>query len=194
MMRRRRGVRKRHPLMLYRRLAAYYRQPLILLLLVSGGLLAWDPAELQELRLALLLTLLLSLTLLSLTFVMSRLAYVQCGDNGLRVQLPLYRLDVGYDSIVQTRSVSMAALFPPSKQPFSSRGFLNPLWQSTAVVVELEWLPQSRQQLRLWMDSRMILKKALVFLVEDHRALRRQIDEAVVRWRVSRRHAERELL
>jgi hypothetical protein len=44
------------------------------------------------------------------------------------------------------------------------------------------------------MDGRMILKKGLVLLVKDHRALRRQIDEAVVRWRVSNRDAERELL
>jgi hypothetical protein len=177
-------MRKRHPLLLYRRLAAYYRGPLLLLLLVSVGLLAWDPPELQELRSVLGVTLVLSAALLLLTFLMST----------LHVQLPLYRLRVPYESIVETRSVTIRQLFPPSKQPFSSRGFLAPLWQLTAVVVDLEWLPQPRWRLRLWMDGRMILKKGLVLLVKDHRALRRQIDEAVVRWRVSDRDAERELL
>lgn len=189
-----RQAREKHPLLLYRRLAAYYRAPLILLLVVSAGLVAWDPPELQELRRIFPLTLLLSLILLVVTLVMSRLAYVQCVDLGLRVQLPLYRLYVGYDSIVQTRSVSLAALHPPSKQPFSSRGFLYPLWHLPAVVVDLEWLPESRARLRLWMDSRMIIKKGLVFLVEDHRTLRRQIDEAVVRWRLDTRDTKRESL
>jgi hypothetical protein len=187
-------MRKRHPLLLYRRLAAYYRGPLILLLLASVGLLAWDPPELQELRSVLGVTLVLSTALLLLTFLMSTLAFVRCGQQYLHVQLPLYRLRVPYESIVETRSVTIRQLFPPSKQPFSSRGFLAPLWQLTAVVVDLEWLPQPRWRLRLWMDGRMILKKGLVLLVKDHRALRRQIDEAVVRWRVSDRDAERELL
>jgi len=187
-------ARTRHPLLLYRRLASYYRRPLVLLLLVSAGLLIWDPPELQELRLTLVLTLLLSVTLLLLTFLMSRVAHVQCGEYGLRVQLPFYRLHVPYDSIVQTRSVPLHQLFRPSKQPFSSQAFLNPLWQLPVVLVGMEFLPQPRRQLRLWMDSRMIIKNGLVFLVQDHRALRRQIDDAMARWRIGTRDTERELL
>jgi hypothetical protein len=33
----------------------------------------------------------------------------------------------------------------------------------------------------------MLLKSALVLLVEDHGALRGQIDEAMIRWRVAKR-------
>ena len=40
----------------------------------------------------------------------------------------------------------------------------------------------------------MIIKNGLVFLVQDHRALRRQIDDAMARWRIGTRDAERELL
>jgi hypothetical protein len=156
------------------------------LLLVSAVLLCWDHPLLRPLVLPAAMTALLSAILLLLTFVMSRLAYVECGEDGLLIHLPLYRVHVLYDSIVQTRTSSMATLFPPSKQPFSSRNFLRPLWQQAAVVVETELLPKPRQELRLWMDSRMILKNALVLLVEDHRTLRSQIDEAMIHWRASR--------
>jgi hypothetical protein len=179
-------VRRRHPLLLYRRLTSYYRGPALWLLLVSAVLLYWDHPALRPLALPAAMTALLSTILLLLTFVMSRLAYVECGEDGLLIHLPLYRVHVLYDSIIQTRTSSMGTLFPPSKQPFSSRNFLRPLWQQAAVVVETELLPKPRQELRLWMDSRMILKNALVLLVEDHRTLRGQIDEAMIHWRSAR--------
>ena len=125
--------------------------------------------------------------LILLTFVMSRLARVECGEDGLLVQVPLYRVHVPYDSIARTRTGSLGSLFPRKKQPFSARSFLNPLWQRPAVVVEVELLPLPSRQLRLWLDARMFLKSALVLLVEDHRGLRSQIDEAMIRWRVAKR-------
>jgi hypothetical protein len=182
----RKKVRRRHPLLLYKRLASYYRGPSLWLLLVSAVLLVWDHPSLRVLALPAAMTALLSTILILLTFVMSRLAYVECGEDGLLIHLPLHRVHLLYDSIVQTRTSSLATLFPPSRQPFSSRNFLRSLWQLPAVVVEVELLPQPRQQLRLWMDSRMLLKSALVLLVEDHRDLRSQIDEAMIRWRVNK--------
>ncbi len=182
-------ARTSHPLLLYRRLFSYYGWPSVWLLVVSGGLLVWDHPALAALRLALLLAALLAVTLLLFTFVLSRIARVQCGEDGLLVQLPLYRLHVPYESIVRTRTSSLGTVFPPSRQPFSSRAFLDPLWLLPVVLVEVEALPRSRRQLRLWMDSRMLLKSALVLLVEDHGALRVQIDEAMIRWRVAKRGA-----
>lgn len=177
----------RHPLLLYRRLASYWRAPLILLLLVSAGLLIWDHPALRELRLALTMVLLLSLALVLLTLLMSRLAYVQCRADRLLIQLPLYRLHVPYESVVETRAAFISELFPPSGQPFSTRGFLNPLWKKSAVVVRLRSLPQPRRQLRLWMDSRMIIHDGLVFLVKDYMGLRREIQHAMIQWRAGER-------
>jgi len=190
MSRRDKTARTSHPLVIYRRLASYYGWPSLWLLVVSGGLLVWDHPAFEGLRLALTLAVLLSLTLLLLTFVMSRLASVRCGEDGLLVQLPLYRVRVPYDTITTTRTAGLGTLFPPSRQPFTSRAFLNPLWQLPAVVVEVEWLPQPRWQLRLWMDPRMILKGALVLLVKDHRTFRSQIDEAMIRWRAASKAVE----
>lgn len=186
-------IRTRHALLLYRRLVSYYRGPCLWLLLVSVVLLVWDHPSLRVLRLPVVMTLLLSVILLLLTFVMSRLAYVQCGEDGMLIHLPLYRLHVLYDSIVQTRTASLATLYPPSRQRFSSRNFLRPLWQTPALVVHVELLPKPRQQLRLWMDSRMLLRSALVLLVEDHRALRSQMEEAMIRWRIRKGESERRL-
>ena len=180
-------VRARLPLLLYRRLVSYWRVPSVLLILVSAGLLIWNHLAWRELRLVLVITFLLPLVLLLLTFAMSRLAYVQCGEDGLLIQLPLYRLHVPYESIVETRAALMYELFPPSKQPFSTRGFLDPLWKMPAVVVRLKHLPQPRRQLRLWMDSRMIVQYGVVLLVEDCRGFRRQIQDAMIHWRAGRR-------
>lgn len=185
-----RQVQRSHPLLLYRRLAAYYRTPCLWLLMVSLGLLVWDHPSLSALQLPALMSAFLSPTLMVLTLAMSRLAYVQCAEDGLLVQLPLRRVCVPYESIIQTRTSSLGLLFPPSKQPFSSRAFLRPLWRLPAVVVELERLPQPRRRLRLWMDRRMLLKSALVLLVQDHRGLRSQIDEAAIRWRIGLRESQ----
>ena len=131
------AARRSHPLLMYRRLASYYGAPSVWLLLVSVSLLVWDHPSLKDLELALVLAALLSLTLILLTFVMSRLARVECGEDGLLVQVPLYRVHVPYDSITRTRTASLGNLFPPKTQPFYARSFLNPLWQRPAVVVEL---------------------------------------------------------
>jgi hypothetical protein len=177
------GVGTKHPLLLYRRLASYWRVPLIMLLLVSAGLLIWNHPALRELRLAMTIVFVLSLGLFLLTSIMSRLAYVQCRADDLLIQLPLHRLDVPYESVVETRAAFMYELFPPSEQPFSTRGFLNPLWKVSAVVVRLRALPRRRQQLRLWMDSRMIVHDGLVLLVEDYMGFRREMQHAMIHWR-----------
>lgn len=193
MTRKRDRVRNKHPLLLYRRLAAYYRTPLLLLMLVSAALLVWDHPALRGLQPVLVLTLALALLLLLLTFIMSRIAYVQCRENGLLVQLPLYRLYVPYESVLETRAVLMYDLFSPSDQPFSSRGFLDPLWERFGVVVRLRRLPLPRSQLRLWMDSRMIVHDGLVFLVADYRGFRRQMQDAMIHWRAGRRDSRQTL-
>ncbi len=179
-------VRARYPLLLYRRLAEYWRLPSVLLMLVSSGLLVWNHPALRELRSVLLLALLLPLVLLLLTFAMSRVAYVRCRENGLLIQLPLYRLQIPFESVVETRAAFMYEVFPPSKQPFSTAGFLSPLWKKTAVVIRLKRLPRARRQLRLWMDSRMLVHEGLVLLVKDYMGFRREMQDAMIHWRAGR--------
>lgn len=182
-------LRAKHPLLLYRRLASYWGFPSILLMLVSAGLLIWNQPALQGLRAILVLSFLLPFAILILTFAMGRSAHVQCREDGLLIQLPLYALRVPFESIVETRSAFMYELFPPSRQPISARGFLDPLWKMSAVVVRLSSLPQPRSRLRLWMDSRMIIPDGLVLLVQDYRGFRREIQDAMIHWRAGRKDA-----
>ncbi len=183
MVREKAKARAKHPLLLYRRLASYWLGPSLLLMLVSAGLLIWNRPAWRELRLVLVMTFLLPLVLLLVTFIMSRLAYVQCGKGALLIQLPLYRLHVPYESIIETRAAFMYELFPPARQRFSTRGFLEPLWSMSAVVVRLKYFPQPGQQLRLWMDSRMIIHDGLVLLVKDYMGFRREIQATITHWR-----------
>ncbi len=177
-------VRARHPLLLYRRLAAYWSLPSVSLMVVSAGLLIWNHPAGRGLRSVLAMTFLLPLVLLLVTFIMSRLAYVQCRTDGILIRLPLYRLHVPYESVIETRASFMYELFPPRKQRFSTRNFLRPLWTMSAVVVRLKYFPRPRQQLRRWMDSRMIIHDGLVLLVKDYMGFRREIQAAITHWRV----------
>ncbi len=179
---------KRAPLLLYRRLAGYWGTPSILLLLVSAGLLIWNPPALRELRQILVLAFLLSLSVLWVAFTMRRLAYVEFGDDSLIIQLPFYRLRIPYEYVIDTRSAFMHEVLPPDTQSISTRRFLDPLWSKPAVVVQVRSLPQPRQQLRLWMDSRMIAQDGLVFVVKDDEGFHWEMQDAITQWRDGERN------
>jgi hypothetical protein len=174
---------QRTPLLLYRRLAEYWGIPSILLLLVSAGLLIWNPPTLQELRMVLVLAFLLALGLLWTAFIMRRLTYVECGEDSLIIQLPFYRMRIPYESVTDVRPAVMHEVFPPAEQSFSAHRFLDPLWSKPAVVLQMRNWPQLRQQLRLWIDSRMIVQDGLVLMVEDDMDFRREMQHAIIQWR-----------
>ncbi len=186
---------RRFRLLLYYRLYTLVRGPLILIAL--GMAVLWWRAPFVALLAPredwLLFVGGLCLALLGLMRIARGLAYVQCFPTHLRIQTPLLRLAVSYERVYSVRPVTFRDMYPPSRQRWSQRHFLEPLYSLTGVGVVLKTYPISERWLRLWLSEYMFLRDAhgFLFLVEDWMALSRQIDDFRDRWRDRKAQAAR---
>jgi hypothetical protein len=176
---------RHHPLVLQEHLNEQVFWPSILIVCVTAGLLIVNRQELAPHRVALVLLLAGAGLALILTYVYRFRAYVQCGSDGLRIQLPFYRLTIPYSRIRATRPNDFYRLYPPDQQRWTQRAFLDGLWGMTVVLVDLEQLPRSRKWLRLWMSKYMLDPNGPSFTlaVRDWIALRSDLDEHLSRSR-----------
>jgi hypothetical protein len=151
----------------------------ILILILCGAFLIWNPAPFASYRAPLSAIFIGTGLILVLTFLFRLRAYVQCQEAGLVVQLPFYRLTIPYEAIIASRPNEVFRLFPPAEQRGTQRHFLRWLWNTTVVVIELEQLPAARPWLRLWMSPYMLSPNelGLVLLVRDWIALRSDLGE-----------------
>jgi hypothetical protein len=133
---------ERHPLLLQQHLNEQNFWVCILLIGLTAGLLIWNPPALTPYRPHLSVTLAGSGLVLILTFVYRLTAYVQCGRDELRLQLPFYRLLIPYSAIRATRPTQFFRVFPPQEQRWTQRYFLRSLWGATVVVVDLDQFPR----------------------------------------------------
>jgi len=184
--RRRRG--KRYPLLIYRRLFSLYAGPLVMLFLVSaallGAMLVWELPRLQPMRWTLVIIAVVSILLWSALFIARWLAFVRCRTNSLLIQVPLYQVVVSYGRIRLTHSAQLGRIFPPQRQNWSQRRFLEPLWGRTVIVVETKGLPLPRWWLRLWLSKYLLMPdvNGFVFAVEDWMGLDQEIDSFRSNW------------
>lgn len=179
---------KRHPLLLQQEFSAQNFWVCVLLLAVSGGLIAWNPLPFTPYRPHLIAILVASGLVLILTLLLRLRAYAQCRENGLVVQLPFLRLHIPYSQVKTSRPALFYRTFPPAEQRWTQRRFLRNLWPRTVVVVELEQWPRPRFWLRLWLSKYMLCPEAvgLVLPVRDWMAFRTELDE----FRIRRRQAD----
>jgi hypothetical protein len=170
---------KRHPLRLQQELNEQNFWVTVLILCLSAGLLIWNPAEFESRRPGLILLLVGSGLILVFTFALRLAAYAQCREDGLRLNLPFYRMTIPYRQIRDSRASEMGRLFPPDEQRWTQRRFLKPFYASTAIVLDLEELPRPRSWLRLWMSKYMLGPHlvGLVIPVRDWMVFRSELDE-----------------
>ncbi len=176
---------RRHPLLYQQQLNEQSFWPSILILAVSAGLLIWNPAQFETYRLHLIMLLVGSALILVLTFALRLMAYVQCRQDGLHLNLPFYRLTIPYREIKNIRPTELYRMFPPREQRWTQRHFLRLLFGRTVLVIEMEELPRSRSWLRLWMSNYMLCPDAigLILSVRDWIAFRTELDELRARFR-----------
>lgn len=176
---------KRHPLLLQQEFSAQNFWLCVLLLAVSGGLIAWNPAPLTPYRPHLIAILVATGLILILTLLLRLRAYAQCRESGLVVQLPFLRLHIPYSQVKTSRLALFYRTFPPAEQRWTQRRFLRNLWPRTVVVVELERLPRPRLWLRLWLSQYMLCSDVvgLVLPVRDWMAFHTEFDEFRIRRR-----------
>ncbi len=116
------------------------------------------------------------------------LAYVQVLENHLHLQTPIYRLNIPYQNIHNTRPVELQKIFPPSRLTSGQQEFLKPFYGRTALAVDLQGLPPPSFVLRLFFHRFTFSPEALgiVLMVEDWLGLSHQLSTRVDAWRMAR--------
>ena len=120
-----------------------------------------------------------SVVLISLVmWAMRKSAFVQPRSNHLLVATPFLRMRISYSRIRRATSASMAMLFPPKSLRGLRREILYPLFNMTAVVVELNALPIPASTLRLFLSPFFFKDNTphLVILVQDWMSFSTQLE------------------
>ena len=195
--RRRRG--KRFRLLLYERMWKRWAFPCILIMPASIALWWFAPllSITDELYRALaFIPALIAIILLLFTFVARRTTWVQCRENHLHIQMPIYPLAISYARIKDIKSKSFAQVFDPSTEKAARRNWLRPYWGMTSLVVGISKYPISKRWLRLWFSSYTLIPDTpgFVFLVEDWMGLSRQIEDFRSAWGMQRAKKRQERL
>lgn len=135
-----------------------------------------------------------SLVILIYIFLARRLAWVQCRPNQLRIQTPIYRLDISYSRIKAVRPSTLAQVFDPAGEKSFTRGWLRPYWAKTAIMAELSKYPLDERWLRLWFNRFLFAPTGagFVLLVEDWMALSRQLEDFRSDWAMRRTERRRQ--
>ena len=177
---------RRYRLLLYDRLYAMVRWPS--LLIAVGAYVLWWNAPFVAFLAPFDTWLLVVVILTGLIFVGSLVAryfsYVQCYPGFIRLQTPVYRIIVSYQRVQQVRPIIFREMYPPSRQHWSQRRFLDPLFSLTAVGVNLKGYPLSERWLKLWLNDYMFTRDTpgFLFLVSDWMSLSREIDSYRDEW------------
>lgn len=187
----------RFPLLLYRTAVARYRVPpflLALLLLglwvpVSQGRLAWPQASAGPWLFA-------GGSVAGLfwlfTLVAPGWAYVQPRTDHLRLRTPIYRLNIPYRRVLNTRSVLVAKAFPPREIRRAHRKLVEPFLGHIALGLDLRSFPVAPTVLRLFLHPLFMApdRTGLILIVDDWMKLSEQISDRMQTDRSDRQTSE----
>jgi len=153
--------------------------PALLIALLSAALVILSPPGIEPHRLYLLVTGLAAGSLAILAAWFGLRTHVTCWEDGLRLRFPFYEVRIPYRDFKSTRLSQLGRQFPPECESWSRRHFLEPLFASTVVVVEVNALPAPRGQLRLWMSPYVLSPDSPGFVlpVRDWLTFRGELDE-----------------
>ncbi len=162
---------KRYPLVLYTHMLNRWWPTLLWLGLALFGL-AWAiySWKMEAWRWLTILNLGGLIILFSLVmFAFRKSAYVQPMASHLRLVTPFLRLNISYKRLRRTTTAALYSLFPPKSISSLSREILEPLNRMTAIVIELNGYPVSRNMLLLFLSPFFFKDKTphLVILIED---------------------------
>jgi len=170
---------RRYPLLLQQRLRAMLLCPSILIALLTVVLVILSPPGIEAYRPYIVAAAIGGWSVAGLTLWFGLRAFARCRADGLWLQLPFYRVIIPYRDIQSTRLAQFGRQFPPENERWSRRHFLEPLFFSTVVVVELRELPAPRRQLSLWMSHYLLspLTPGFMLPVRDWLSIHGELDE-----------------
>ncbi len=96
-------------------------------------------------------------------------SYVQPRRDHVRIQTPIYRLNISYRRIHSVRPVDFTKTFPPNLQPRRDRKVLRTFSGNTAVGIDLHAWPFKRWVLKLFLSRYNLApdRPGLIFLADD---------------------------
>ncbi len=156
---------RRHPLVLYMVIIDLWWKKLLgigLVLIAFVAAMIWVPSVLpgyapvrvQEWVLVLSGVAGAASILLAIILAAARkFAYVQAFEDHLRLAIPLLRMRISYQRIIQSSSAEMKRLFPLETLKGWKRNFMRPLATGTAIVLEMKGWPLPRPLLTLFLST-----------------------------------------
>lgn len=184
---------KRHPLLFYQHVLNVYSRPVSLLttlllalwFAVSYRLVSWPQPPADQWLLAGTASSLLAALFI---WVGPMLAYVQPRPDHLRLSTPIFKLNISYRRVANTRPINLARMFPPSSLRSRQRRWLEPFYPLTALGVDLHGYPMPRWVMSLFLHPTFFAadQPGLVLIVEDWMALSSQLESRLGAWRLDR--------
>jgi hypothetical protein len=110
--------------------------------------------------------------------IIRRLAYVRPYQDHLRLVTPFLQMRISYKRILRTTTADMWSLFPPKKMSGTLREIVSTIPNRTAVVIELNKLPMSRNALRFFLSPLFFKDHSphLVILVKEWMRFSTELD------------------
>lgn len=186
------SVGRRYRLRLYQGMMARYRNPALLLailllalwIMLRNGWVSWPSASSAPWALA---GGLVSAAYAVFAWVGPLTSYVQPRHNHVRIQTPIYRLNVSYRRLVNVRPVDFTKTFPPNLQPRRDRKVLRQFSGRTAVGIDMHAWPFRRWVLKLFLSRYNLApdRPGLIFLADDWIQLSNQLTAHVDAHRTS---------
>lgn len=165
---------RRFHLRLYERMMARYRKHAILLailllalwVMLRNDMISWPSSRHAPWVLA---GGLVSAAYAFFAWIGPLTSYVQPRRKHLRIQTPIYRLNISFRRISNVRPVDFTKTFPPQHQPRRDRKVLRSFSGSTAVGIDLRAWPLRRWILKLFLSRYNLApdRPGLIFLAED---------------------------
>lgn len=189
----RKSVGARYRLRLYDRTMARYRTlalllailQLVLWIMLINGMVSWPSTRGAPWLLA---GGLVSAAYTMFAWIGPLTSYVQPRQNHIRVQTPIYRLNISYRRILNVRPVDFTKTFPPFQQPRRDRKTLRSFSGNTAVGIDMHAWPFRRWVLKLFLSRYNLApdRPGLIFLTDDWIHLSNDISARIDDYRTDR--------
>lgn len=119
--------------------------------------------------------------------VASEIPYVQCTEQNLKLQTPLYPIVISYKRMQETRPNPLFQIFQREQLSRIERRLVldDKVGGQTAIVIDLTSWPMSLAYLKFWLSNLMVTSdnRGLVLWVEDWMTLNRELGDFKDRWR-----------
>jgi len=126
----------------------------------------------------------MSLLVSLVAFLAQWTAYVKPFRDSLFIATPLLRMHISYRRILSLHPALIQQIFPPDKQKWSRRMFLEPFMGKTALILEMRGYPINKTLLRILLPSYMFYPQGdgFVLLVSDWMKFSTEFDSFSGAW------------